>query len=590
MSGLVAVLSTDGSPVVDDDLQPLLDSYTALRGGQAGARLSARCLRAVRVDAPGGALDPPPTSTTWLAAGRLLGARARDDGTLDLSAADGQFSVIGAGPGDEVLVANDPLGMRALYVAERPGRVWVSTCSLALARLLRLRADRLALQSFLLSGYHFGTGVHWQGVRRLEPGTVLRYGPGIAAEQRYWRPTADAAVTRLPLQAAADHCIEVATTALREHYGDRETWVDLTGGYDSRLLLLLLRRAGVPVRANTRMSPDGADLRLAPRVAETVGVPWTPLVLPDDWPGRVVEHVPFALAWGDAVLEVLQLTRVTSTHERLRATLPVLLSAGGGEHLQFAPWKSEFAAAGRSSRVNYDNLISMRMLKPVQRSVLTPDADPAVRDDMRLRLSSWVADYAAAPNTLQHDLLYAYKSTGHFGAYRSVDDGLLATGLPFYLRPVFEAAFSTDHRHRNGHRLMRTMMTRLDPAVAALPTTRGGPALPLRPATAHRYWPYYRGLARRAVTKLSDKVLGRPLLLPVETFPWAPESHRAVLSAAAADGRFRADELRSGALYRPAELHALLDASTRPGFAQPQLLGRILTVELALAATGAEVA
>ena len=137
---------------------------------------------------------------------------------------------------------------------------------------------------------------------------------------------------------------------------------------------------------------------------------------------------------------------------------------------------------------------------------------------------------------------------------------------------------------------MRTMMTRLAPAVAALPTTRGGPALPLRPSTAHRYWPYYRGLARRAVTKLSDQALGRPLLLPVETFPWAPESHRAVLSAMAVDGRFRPDELRSGALYRPQELRALLDAATRPGFGQPQLLGRILTVELALATAGSELA
>lgn len=591
MSGLVAVVSTDGTPVDDADLQPLVEAYTALRGGQPGAGLAGgSVLRAVRVDAPGRVLDPPPASASWLSAGRLEGGRIRDDGRLDLSTADGQFAVVAAGPGDEVVVANDPLGMRALYLVEQAGRAWVSTCSLALARLLRLPADRLAVQSFLLSGYHFGTGVHWRGMTRLEPGTAVRFSRAGVRHERYWQPAVDEAVQRLSLGAAADHVIEVACTALRERYGDRESWVDLTGGYDSRLLLLLLRRAGVAVRANTRMSPDGADLRLAPGVAEAVGVPWTPLVLPEHWPDRVADHVPFALGWGDAALEVLQLSRVTSTHQQLTGDVPRLLSAGGGEHLQFAPWKSEFAAAGRSSRVNYDNFIGMRMLKPVQRTVLTADALPAVRADMRQRLSRHVADYASAPNTVQLDLLYAYKSTGHFGAYRSADDGLLAAELPFYLRPLFEAAFSTDHHHRNGHRLMREMMTRLDPTVAALPTTRGGPALPLRATTAHRYWPYYQGLIRRAVTKLSDKALGRPLLLPVESFPWAPESHRAVLARTATDGRFRPDELRSGALYQPAELAALLQQATQPGFAQAQLLGRILTVELALEATGSELA
>ncbi|MFP5218774.1 MAG: hypothetical protein ACLGIG_03440 [Actinomycetes bacterium] len=590
VSGLVAVVSADGATRVDDaDLEPLVDAYTALRGGRAGARLSSGAvLRACRVEAPGGELDPPPPAATWLAAGRVHGARTGADGVLDLSTADGHFAVVGHGPGDQVYVANDPLGMRALYVATDGARAWVSTCSLALARLLGQQADRLALQSFLLSGYHFGTGVHWRGTDRLEPGSVVRFGAGGRRDERYWRPAVDQDVRPLSLDAAADHCIEVATETLRDRYAGRETWVDLTGGYDSRLLLLLLRQAGVSVRANTRLSPDGADLALAPRVAEQIGVPWTPVRLPDDWSDRLLESVPFALGWGDAALEVLQLSRVTWAHGQLATTLPALLSGGGGEHLQFAPWKSEFAAAGRTSRVNYDNFIGMRMLKPVERSVLTDEAAGAVRDDMRRRLSAYVADRATEPNTVQLDLLYAYKSTGHFGAYRSADDGLVAAELPFYSRPVFEAAFSTDHRHRNGHRLMRKMITKLDPAVAALPTTRGGPALPIRPSTAHRYWPYYRALARRAATKLSEKTAGRPLFLPPETFPWAPASHRSVLAGLAADGRFLPEALLSGGLFRPDALRALLSASTSPGFHQAALLGRVLTVELALRAAGAD--
>ena len=67
---------------------------------------------------------------------------------------------------------------------------------------------------------------------------------------------------------------------------------------------------------------------------------------------------------------------------------------------------------------------------------------------------------------------------------------------------------------------MRRMMERLDPAAAALETTRGGPALPMRPSTAGRYLPYYRLLGRKGLNKVSGQVVGRPLMPLPQTFGW----------------------------------------------------------------------
>jgi hypothetical protein len=297
-----------------------------------------------------------------------------------------------------------------------------------------------------------------------------------------------------------------------------------------------------------------------------------------------------SLAWGDGNLEVLQLSRVLWEHRVLARTLPSLLSGGGGEHLQFAAWKSEFAAAGRTTQVRLDNWIDMRMIKPVDRSVLAGSPLAEVREDMRQRLSRWIEPFSGEVNTTQLDLLYAYKSTGHFGAYRSADDGLLTAQLPFYFRPVFEAAISTDHRHRNGHRLMRHMMERLDPAIAALPTTRGGPAQPWRMTNAHRFAPYFTQLARKAVTKVSDRTLGHPLLMQHQSFPWAPRANASVLDELSSRGTFRPERLLSADLYRPEALQHLLETSRRPGFTQDALLGRVITLELALHLTGTHVA
>jgi hypothetical protein len=106
-------------------------------------------------------------------------------------------------------------------------------------------------------------------------------------------------------------------------------------------------------------------------------------------------------------------------------------------------------------------------------------------------------------NTRQLDLLYAYKVMGHFGAFTAAAQAVLPTELPFYTRPVFLAAFSTQHRHRNAHRLMRRMIEHLQPGAAAVRTTKGGPAQPLRVSNLHRFLPYYARLGSKAVEKVT---------------------------------------------------------------------------------------
>jgi hypothetical protein len=101
--------------------------------------------------------------------------------------------------------------------------------------------------------------------------------------------------------------------------------------------------------------------------------------------------------------------------------------------------------------------------------------------------------------------------------------------------------------------------------------------------------PYFAQLARKAVTKVSDKTLGRPLLLKNVTFPWASRANASVLDRLAERGAFVPGELRSGDLYRDDALAALLEASRRPGSTQDALLGRVITVELALQAAGTEI-
>jgi hypothetical protein len=594
VSGIVAVVAVDRrAGVSEGDYDTMVKCYQAIHGDAAVTHChSNKIVRAALVGSRGGTVaSAVEDDGSWLlAAGRVVDDRGRPVSRPQaLHGLDGQFAaVVHDGRRDEVVVATDPLGYTPVYVGERAGTAYVSTSSLAVARVIGAAPDRLGIQGFLLSGYHFGTGTHWRDVHRLDPGHAFHFTSTGRSVRRYWAPSVADDVQRMPLRRAVDHCIDVAVETFRTRLSeDGGAWIDLTGGFDSRLMALLLRRAGVPVRANTRHAPDPRDVRIAGRVAAAMGVPWVAPALPAEWPELLPTLLRWTLACGDANLEVLQLARVLWVHRLLARTSGSLLSAGGGEHFQYAAWKSEFRQAGRSTRVNLDNWIDMRMLKPSSRSVLLGNPLPTVREDYRQRLASWIAAYGDEPNTTQLDRLYAYKSTGHFGAYRAADESVLSAQLPLYFRPVFEAAVSVDFHHRNNHRLMRHMMSRLDPTVAAITTTRGAPAQPWRPGNTHRFAPYYGQLARKAVTKVSEKAIGVPLLLDNLSFPWSGEANATVVEEMRRVGVLAPERMRSASLFDAQRLSQLLAEASRPGFNGTPMLGRIITVELALEAAGA---
>jgi hypothetical protein len=230
----------------------------------------------------------------------------------------------------------------------------------------------------------------------------------------------------------------------------------------------------------------------------------------------------------------------------------------------------------------------MRMLHPFDIAIFATDPTPEVRADMGERMRAWAAPYAGELNTTQLDVMYAYKVTGHFGAFLSAATALLDISFPFYLRPAFTAAFSVNHRYRAQHRLMRHMISALDPSIAALPTTNGGSAEAMRLSNAHRFLPYYAAIGRRAITKVSYTTTGRALLAPSDpTSDRIVHGRRHLVDAWAAEGLFDPSDMRTGRLYDRAALAGVLDRARRGPTVGFDVLSRVATAELTLRAADA---
>jgi hypothetical protein len=565
--GLVAVASADGAAdLSEEEIDGFAAAYQAICG--SAPRRSSYAPGLARV-VEFGASDAPPANGSWSV---TTGVAHRDDGQFARIRYDEESQ--------SVSITNDAFGMFPLFRASHRGTHYFSTSALALAKHLRAAPDALGLRVFLRTGYHFGTRTNWTGVERVDPAQRFVFTRDGLEVKRYWLPEADEAVTALRLEEAASFCTEACLDTFHQLYARRpEAWADLTGGYDSRLLTLALRRAGVHFRTNTVGAEWMEDVRIAERVAHAVDLPWTRFEPPTEPVDELTHLFALALAAGHGHLNVVELARVLGTHEAKRAHSSALLSGGGGEHFQYYAWQTEFTHAGRSTRVDIDRWVRMRMLGPaVDTSLFTGYSQREVEADLGERSLAWIAPYRAEVNTRQLDLLYAYKMMGHFGAYTGAASSILRAELPFYTRPVFGAAFSTSHRHRNGHRLMGHMIERLDPRASAVITTRGAPAQPLRLTNLHRFAPYYLRLGSKAVYKATGVQLYRP-----RGERRVPPSQAWRLAALRALADVDPRSFRSRALFVQEELDRLLAG------AHPDLFGRVLTVEAALRAVDAEV-
>jgi hypothetical protein len=580
VAGLVGVLSHDArTPVPVDELQRLARSYADVRGDGrvhlAGVGEWARCAKIDGHVAGPIARD----GDAWCA---FTGALHADQSPAraPLSDVDGQFAAVrGDAAAGRAEVLNDQFGMQALYVAEHEGRSYVSTSATALARHLGAAPDPLGAALFLRTGRQFGPVTHWKGVRRLDPATLLTFARAGRTETTYWHPHIDQRVRRMSLRQTAEHCAGTLVAALKRRLGAEPCMLaDLTGGFDSRMITAALARAGQRFTVQTAADAETVDMLLARQVAEAGGLAWRRERLPDGW-WPDPDALRTAAGWSDGMLEVLQLSTVLWRQRERGEMCRMVVTGGGGEHFGPQPWMQEFLRAGRSRRVNMDNLMSMRALTGKSPDVLRADPSAAVEAYMRAGLMRHARTLAGELNTSQLDAMYIYRTTGHFGAYRSASEAYVRTEIPAYYTDVFTAGFSAHHRFRNRHRLHRAIIACLHPVMGAVETERGGPAQLMRPHNAHRFAAYYWRLGRTAVRKI------RRLPSPPDEEGIAEAGYRRAIGELRATGVLDPDGMRSGSLYDRDALTALLDRAQAPGHAPWSMVGRIITLELALRAT-----
>jgi len=220
-----------------------------------------------------------------LAAALLDGQAGVDTRLRDwLRRTDGEFVVVAIDKATGRLVCfNDLVWRLPLYISCEGGMLVLSrNIRFAVDMLPEKRLDRMGVAQFFLFDFAMGRRTYFEGLERVEGASVITVDPATGTMDRR-------VVDRLNFEdkPLAGHSIEDNGRRIAELFGKAcrervpegyKAVVSLSGGMDSRAVAGALKAEGLDVVTASWLDFRGAaraDVRIAERVAETLGVPWS---------------------------------------------------------------------------------------------------------------------------------------------------------------------------------------------------------------------------------------------------------------------------------------------------------------------------
>lgn len=284
---------------------------------------------------------------------------------------------------DVIYVQNDGLGMAQLFVHDG-GDLWAVT-----NRALALRALDVELEPvprewatrFTLGWFPRDT-TGFRGARFLPPATRCRIDGSGVHESRHDVLTAWVH----PRPRSREECLELGRESLvsRLHELSRvteEPGVGLSGGWDSRALVSILRHLQVPFSARVRGSPDRLDVRISSELARIAGFHVrlkTGSGLPPDTADECRRSIELALRWQTGGIHTPKHKSFLSRkHHLLPGTVSVMGQHGG-------LGKGDFVKRIRAWEIDperYEEVLVDELMQKAPR-YLRVDLRDAVRDEL----------------------------------------------------------------------------------------------------------------------------------------------------------------------------------------------------------------
>lgn len=616
MSGFAVLFDPDSPPQpLESDFQALLQLTSRYKqlDLQTSTRASGKGCLAAKLDSPAslhtGIIRDEQSGSWVLAAGTLVALEGDNQphtilsrllqsylktGIKSLAEYDGSFAlIIYNGIEESLSVISDPIGLFSIFYCQKGNRLLISSSALAVAALSHSKPDTLSVEHFLNTGQSDTDRTLWYDVKRLLAGSVIYTAPQQIYQTEYWSPSFVESINQLSFNKALDTSVELLShTFLRAFPQKTKTWVDLTGGFDSRLVAIEAAKAQIPFSVYCMGPSAHPDVVISRQLSEKMGWDFVNTQLPEEWGDDQAHWFNDALGRGDGMVSHLRLATTLRGFDQRNALIKTNLNGVGGENLRGFCWQVEGTKIGKTSKVNYEALIANLYYPGLPLNLMRFDRSKEVRNELiELYIHQVCSKYADLPNSVQLDRIEISRDAGHGGAYLSAIAGLSRSIAPLCFKELVNFDFSVNYlwKYPRHHSLLRAILEKENKLLANIETTTGGPAIPIRLTTLHRFGPLWKDVTNRAVEITSKKILGKeikiwpPLHCPGYPLPaW----RAAFFNFAYAQGMLTHDKMLSAGLYKREEFNQYVEQVALGQEYHGEFLDRVISIEMVMRETG----
>jgi asparagine synthase (glutamine-hydrolysing) len=488
--------------------------------------------------------------------------------------------VVGDAKVKETIVFTDIVGSCHGFLRSWKSITALSSSSLLLAGLEDFSLDPSGCQEFLCTGIVYEDRTFYREVHKLGPATLSRFAEGTLRDQRrYWQirnitpdslDGSEAARRLWAMLIDAAHKIGKIFT---------QPVCDLTGGYDSRVLVAAFLTAGVHFSTTVSGLPEAPDVVLSQGLAKMLGLHNMHLEPPAQ---TTFDQVKKAFLLTDGEYDLIEYARIFEIHRLLSQHFHISINGSYGEVARGYWWELLFPHAGARRKLNSEKVARLRYgAQTYAPSIFSPE--------LRLDLVSHLADVIERtnagltdlPNTLQMDHAYLMMRMQRWqGRIASSTNRLWPCLSPFLFRTVLETMLQSSTRIRRRGLLIRRMLNEFQPRLADFPLEHGYPAMPATWRNFHRFWPLPVYFGKRILSKLigvgggsrgtTASRSGRP---PARLQLWAEEDVRDLLHP---------ETMKLSPLVDPTALADFLRHSREDNFRFNGQWSRVLSLEYTL--------
>jgi asparagine synthase (glutamine-hydrolysing) len=380
---------------------------------------------------------------------------------------DGDFLLVLVHKADGgIAVINDVFGRLPTYIHLRDGCLILSRDLRRVTQVLGATDfDRMALAQYLLLGFPLGKRSWFAGIEYLEPASLITIFPADASIKVTKLHEFNLEGMEHGLRSPAENAHNLAglfRQACRQRIGGAgKNLVSLSGGLDSRAVAAGLRREEIPFTAATFLDSqqtNAADVRVASRVAEALGVEWH-LFHPLPPQGKDLVQLLDMKSGANNLRMSFILPFFHQLMEKFGPGITYFTGDGGGDALGVS---CPYRRIGTPQAL-LDYVIERYQIWPLdQVAALTRLAGRDIKAELAEHLASYPE---TAPDRKYKHFFCLEVATKMYHEGEDRNRHFFWSVTPFYSFEFFHYAMNCPDRDKEGYRLYREFLAQLHPAM-----------------------------------------------------------------------------------------------------------------------------